>query len=335
MLSLDATSMPQRSAARNPPESNTNATPAHLRAYTTEPPHLPVMIRATALAAGALAARQSAAAAPLPIVVDSFCDQACPAAATPPSCTLALVLLPPDTVSGANRLWPVACGSRRLPAAPLPSHSAVLRTAVDRLPTTLRCVRTWWAPSQDYQGGEGGPVFNYTLCMDVSRKASAMKCQQGVPCPAGPDTAHVVYTGGINYEVSWNGSCTKHTCQPRSACDPPDGIPFSFIVLDDDSRGTAVKATPHWAPLVHYGSAALALNLCVGTTTIDDIKVDHYQHVRGPGMVMNWYLNVVSTTSSRIVRNSFNHSIPGQPAGIGIRDFHLQWVSPAPAASFE
>ena len=45
----------------------------------------------------------------------------------------------------------------------------------------------------------------------------------------------------------------------------------------------------------------------------------------------------VSTAADQpkaLVRNAFNHSIPGQPAGVGIRDFSAQWVTPAPATSF-
>lgn len=131
--------------------------------------------------------------------------------------------------------------------------------------------------------------FNYTLCMDVETKSYSITCFQGVPCPPGPNIAKAVYTGsGITYNVDWSGKCKKVAC-PASTCDPPDGMPFSFILLDDDQRGVAKR---------------------VGSTTLDGSEVDHYMHVRGPGMVMNWYTRNVSTAADQpkqLVRNSFNH----------------------------
>lgn len=86
-------------------------------------------------------------------------------------------------------------------------------------------------------------------------------------CPSGPDVAKVVYTGGVTYSIDWSGACKKTKCPSLPQCDPPDGMPFSFLLIDDDSRGVAVK---------------------IGSSTIDGVFVDHWQHVRGPGMVMNW-----------------------------------------------
>jgi hypothetical protein len=85
---------------------------------------------------------------------------------------------------------------------------------------------------------------------------------------------------------------------------------------DDDARGSATR---------------------IGTAEIDGLAVDHYQHTRGAGQVMNWYVRNVSTSSDepkQLVQNAFNHSFPGQPAGVGMRDFSKQWVTPAPAGTF-
>ena len=43
------------------------------------------------------------------------------------------------------------------------------------------------------------------------------------------------------------------------SCDPPDGMPFEFILLDNDARGMATR---------------------IGTAEIDGLAVDHYQHIR-------------------------------------------------------
>ena len=55
---------------------------------------------------------------------------------------------------------------------------------------------------------------------------------------------------------------------------------------------------------------------------------DHYQHDRGPGMVMNWYLHKMpgKNASSRLVRDAFNHSIPGQVrSGPVLTQFTPHW----------
>ena len=101
-------------------------------------------------------------------------------------------------------------------------------------------------------------ALNYTLCMDVPSKSYEITCVRGVPCPPGPDIARAVYTGsGTTYNVDWSGKCTKVACPPN-VCDPPAGMPFSFILLDDDQRGVAVR---------------------VGSTTLDHVEVDHYRSV--------------------------------------------------------
>jgi hypothetical protein len=47
------------------------------------------------------------------------------------------------------------------------------------------------------------------------------------------------------------------------------------------------------------------------------------------------YLRNVTTGDEMVlVRNAFNHSTPGAPAGVGVRDFGLQWMTPAPKEAF-
>ena len=154
-----------------------------------------------------------------------------------------------------------------------------------------------------------GQPFNYTLCMDVAQKATSMICYQGQPCPGGPNVATQLYTGGMVYIVDHTGKCTKKPCQ---TCDPPNALPFSFLLIDDDSRGVATR---------------------VGSTTIDGVAVDHWSHKRTPTEAMNWYLRNLSTAPNepkQLVRTTFAHA--GQ--GSGSRDFSRKWVSPAPKSSF-
>jgi hypothetical protein len=174
-----------------------------------------------------------------------------------------------------------------------------------------------WLQNLDYQTDASGAMqpnpFNYTLCIDVTRKSNSMTCSKGVACPGGADVAHSVYTGGITYTVDFEGKCTKKPCTPASACAPPDAIPFSFILLDDDARGIAEK---------------------VGTATIDGVLTDHYTHQRGPGALMNWYLRNVTGGPGgpmQLVRNNYSHSTPSP--GNGVRDFYRNWVTPAPASA--
>lgn len=112
--------------------------------------------------------------------------------------------------------------------------------------------------NRDFQLDESGSMlqeFNYTLCMDVPSKSYSITCSKGVPCPSGPDVAQAIYVGsGITYNVDWSGNCTTKPCPPGQ-CDPPDGMPFSFILLDDDQRGVAKL---------------------VGSTMLDGVEVDHY-----------------------------------------------------------
>ena len=174
--------------------------------------------------------------------------------------------------------------------------------AAQVVPTTVpKIINSFCDFNRDFQldssGAMIGGELNYTLCMDVKSKSYAITCIKGVRCPPGPDTAKVVYTGaGASYNVDWSGKCTKKACP---ACDPPDGMPFSFLLLDDDSRGVATR---------------------VGSTTLEGVEVDHYAHVRGPGMVMNWYTRNVSTAADQpkqLVRNAFNHrSVAARPLGL-------------------
>jgi hypothetical protein len=189
------------------------------------------------------------------------------------------------------------------------------------VPTTMpKIIDTFCSFSRDFRLDSSGAIIqgteqNYTLCMDVKSKSYSITCQAGAPCPAGPNTAKVVYTGtGTSYNLDWSGTCTTKPCQ---GCDPPAAKPFSFLLLDDDSRGVATHA---------------------GSSTLDDgVEVDHYAHARGPGMIMNWYTRNVSAGTDQpkqLVRNSFNYSVPGQSAGVGIRDFSMNWATPAPHSSF-
>jgi|EP01046_Picozoa_sp_COSAG06_P027189 hypothetical protein len=174
--------------------------------------------------------------------------------------------------------------------------------AAQVVPTTVpKIINSFCDFNRDFQldssGAMIGGELNYTLCMDVKSKSYAITCIKGVRCPPGPDTAKVVYTGaGASYNVDWSGKCTKKACP---ACDPPDGMPFSFLLLDDDSRGVARR---------------------VGSTTLEGVEVDHYTHVRGPGMIMNWYTRNVSTAADQpkqLVRNAFNHrSVAARPLGL-------------------
>ena len=113
---------------------------------------------------------------------------------------------------------------------------------IDILP---RVVDSFCDQNRDFQTDSSGSVlskaFNYTLCMDVGTKSWSMVCTQAHPCPSGPDAALTVYTGGVSYSVDYAGKCTKHPCQNLAQCDPPDGMPFSFLLLDDDSRGVASR----------------------------------------------------------------------------------------------
>merc|ERR1719272_1131716 len=96
-------------------------------------------------------------------------------------------------------------------------------------------------------------------------------------------------------------------------------MPFSFIVIDNDSRATASL---------------------VGTATINGILCDHYQSNRTQGGQsfgqMNWYLTKVKGTSSlRLVRNTFVQPLTSPtPGNSGNRDFSKAWVTPAPASKF-
>ena len=184
----------------------------------------------------------------------------------------------------------------------------------------VKIISTFCDNQQDFQtdesGKQVGKLMNYTLCMDVSQKSFLMECSQGMPCPAGPDMAKTVYTGGTSYIVDFEGKCTSHKCANLPNCDPPDGMPFSFLLLDDDSRGVARR---------------------IGTAVIAGVAVDQWQHERGPGMVMNWFLRNISTSPDEpkmLFRNSFNHSGAGGPAGLGNRDFHKDWITPVPAGTF-
>jgi hypothetical protein len=159
-----------------------------------------------------------------------------------------------------------------------------------------KMINSFCDSNRDFQLDASGTMvqeFNYTLCMDVKSKSYAITCAKGVPCPSGPNVAQSIYTGtGITYDVDWVGNCTKKPCPPGQ-CDPPDGMPFSFILLDDDQRGVAKR---------------------VGSTMLDGVEVDHFVHVRGPGMVMNWYTRNVSTAADQpkqLVRNAFNHRYEG------------------------
>ena len=113
--------------------------------------------------------------------------------------------------------------------------------------------------AQDLSGGAQGSQLNYTLCMDVAKSSYSITCIKGTPCPPGPNVAKAVYSGdGETYNVDWSGKCTKAAC-PHPRCDPPDGMPFSFLLLDDDSRGVAKRVSP---------TAALLAAAAAGTSVL-------------------------------------------------------------------
>ena len=115
--------------------------------------------------------------------------------------------------------------------------------------------------AQDLSGGALGSRLNYTLCMDVAKSSYSITCIKGTPCPPGQDVAKAVYAGdGETYNVDWSGKCTKVAC-PHPRCDPPDGMPFSFLLLDDDSRGVAKRVRPH-------PTAALLAAAAAGTSVL-------------------------------------------------------------------
>jgi hypothetical protein len=210
----------------------------------------------------------------------------------------------------------------------LVKDSRVHVAAAQRCSSLPKIIDSFCTFSRDFKLDPSGAVMqgsamNYSLCVDVKSKSHSITCVKGVPCgghPWGPDTAKVVYTGtGTSYTVDWSGRCTERPCQ---FCDPPNAVPFSFLVIDDDSRGVATR---------------------VGSITLDEIEVDHYAHARGPGMTMNWYMRNVSSSSSsssseeskqQLVRNVYERSSDGQPAVLGIRDFSMLWSTPAPPSSF-
>ena len=124
--------------------------------------------------------------------------------------------------------------------------------------------------------------------MDVDAAASRMECTKGMPCPVrpprlsmpslyranthrclqtvgltlrrvtilcfqgGPDLDHSVFSGSVLYDVDFAGACVAKPCP---ACAPPNGMPFSFLIIDgangDTSRGvatyngTAVRYSEH------------------------------------------------------------------------------------------
>ena len=161
-----------------------------------------------------------------------------------------------------------------------------------------------------------GSNFSYRLCMSVPGASSRLECTKGIPCPDGPELAVSVFTGGILYSVSHNGTCVAKSCP---SCAPPNGMPFSFLLIDgadgDTSRGVAKYQ---------------------GQTSIDGEMMDHFSHDRGQvakGLgVMNWYL-----VGNDLLRTAY---VP--PSGnVGARDFSGRLskggkrVSPAPSSSFD
>lgn len=171
-------------------------------------------------------------------------------------------------------------------------HTVALMAAA-QIPITPPIINSFCDSQLDFQTDPSGAVIaealNYTLCMDVTAKSFSMECRKDSRCPSGPNLHKAVYSGGVTYNVDWDGTCTKKPCPNLAECDPPNGMPFSFLILDDDSRGIAQR---------------------IGTAVIDGVAVDHWQHVRGVGMVMNWFLRNISTAPSEpkaLVRNAFNH----------------------------
>lgn len=154
--------------------------------------------------------------------------------------------------------------------------------------------------------------------MDTASSSARLDCKAGVPCPAGPDVATSITKDGVIYNIAHNGSCTLQSCP---TCVPPNGMPFSFLIIDgangDKSKGVAV-----------YN----------GTETMDGTTVDVFQHDRskvqaGAGL-MRWYLSgndLLRTTYTAPTGISGNRDFSGtlKPDGKGTR------IEPAPASSFD
>ena len=173
----------------------------------------------------------------------------------------------------------------------------------------------------DFTMSSNGPVgtnFSYRMCMDVASSSARLECKEGVPCPSGGDIATSITKDGVIYNIAQNGSCTLQSCP---TCVPPNGMPFSFLLIDgangDESKGVAV-----------YN----------GTTTMDGTTVDVFVHDRskvqaGAGL-MYWYLS-----GNDLLRTTYM-----APNGMsGSRDFSGtlkadgkgKRVEPAPASSFD
>ena len=139
---------------------------------------------------------------------------------------------------------------------------------------------------------------NYSICMDF---AGAQWRTAGL----GPTTE--IFTGGVAYTIDPATKVCTTKAMPGQG--PPNAIPFSFLVLDDDSRGSAVK---------------------VGTAQIDGVTADHWQHNRAGMGTMNWYLLATKNGGDALLRTTFV-----KPNGdSGSRDFSRKWATPFAAGSF-
>jgi hypothetical protein len=157
---------------------------------------------------------------------------------------------------------------------------------------------------------------NYTLCMDFDGA-------QWKTVGLGPSTG--LFTGGVAYTIDpATKACTSNAIPGQG---PPSAIPFSFLVLDDDSRGAAVM---------------------VGTAQIDGVTADHWQHNRTGAAAgsMNWYLLPTAEAGGgeegerrngrsggggdALLRTTF----VGANGQSGSRDFARKWATPFAAGSF-
>ena len=124
---------------------------------------------------------------------------------------------PPETASG----YPPPRDRRTNPAAPL------ART----LQLACEARRSHAAPRAKRNAG----ARRLLPGMDVAGSNSRLDCHANEPCPGGADLLYSVFTDGTMYSVTASG-CTSKPC---TVCGPPGGMPFSFIVIDNDSRATA------------------------------------------------------------------------------------------------
>ena len=141
-------------------------------------------------------------------------------------------------------------------------------------------------------------------------RVSARGCLRDVPVwktVGMPANSTCIYKDQTQYTIQ-DGACKAVKVGPSG--DPP-ALPFSFLVMDNDSRGAAAF---------------------VKNTTLDGLNVEQWSHARGPSGTMFWYIQRFAAQENvQMVRTDY-HPTAG---GSGSRDFSDQWKTPAAAGSFD